>query len=93
MARPRPDKWPQATIAPKQPASGKKRRRMLKAAVWRLARIIHAKPSSLLAMEINATEELVDRKCPPKQGYQACQRGDAMRLVAKIARLRPLKPL
>jgi hypothetical protein len=50
--------------------------------------MIHAKPASLLTMEISATEELVERKCPPKQGFQGGQRGDAMRLVAKIARLR-----
>ncbi|HWE04526.1 MAG TPA: hypothetical protein VG326_19125 [Tepidisphaeraceae bacterium] len=61
---------------------------MLKAAAWRLARIIHAKPAALLAMEIPALHELIEKKCPRKNVDKGSQRGDAMRLVAKVQRLR-----
>ncbi len=76
------------TVPPKQPASGKKRRSMLKAAAWRLAKIVHAKPASLVAMEIAALEDLIELKCPQKHRFEASQRGDAMRLANKITRLR-----
>jgi hypothetical protein len=61
---------------------------MLKAAAWRLAKIVHAKPSSLVTMEIAALEDLIIEKCPQKHRFDGCQRGDALRLAAKITRLR-----
>src|SRR5690349_15927523 len=37
-----------ARIAPIQPASGKQRRRMVKAAAWRLAQLLHVRPADVL---------------------------------------------
>jgi len=61
---------------------------MLKAAAWRLAKIVYARPAALLAMEIAALEELIEQKCPRKSRSETCQRGPAMRLLEKIVRLR-----
>jgi hypothetical protein len=73
-----------ATFEPKQPATAKQRRRMLKATAWRLARIIHSAPR---AMNISALEDLIEQKCLPKQPHEESQRGEAMRLAAKLERL------
>ena len=75
-----------ARIPPKQPVSAKQRRRMLKAAAWRLAKIIYARPAALLALDLLALEDLVDREC--RQRLSLGDWGDAVRLAAKIARLR-----
>jgi hypothetical protein len=85
--RPRGPKGP-AILAPKEPASGKQHRRMLRAAAWRLARIIHARPAALLGMEIPALQELFEQKCPKKVRHLGWQHGPAMRLLEKIDRLR-----
>jgi hypothetical protein len=72
---------------PKQPLVGKERRRMLKATAWRLARIIHSAPAALLTMNLPAMKDMIQQKCPPKK-TTGSQRGDAMRLAAKLERLR-----
>jgi hypothetical protein len=77
-----------ATFEPKQPATGNQRRRMLKATAWRLARIIHSKPAELRAMNISAMEDLIEQKCLRKEPHEESQRGQAMRLAAKLERLR-----
>jgi hypothetical protein len=77
-----------AVFEAKKPASGKQRRRMLKAAAWRMAKVIHAKPASLLAMKVATLEDLIEQKCPPRKLHQRSGRGEMMRLLAKIARLR-----
>lgn len=86
-ARPRSFKKP-AVIPFKEPGSGKQRRRILKAAAWRLARLVHAKPASLMAMEPPALRDLIEQKCKRGQAYEWCPRGDALRLATKIIRLR-----
>ena len=60
---------------------------MLKAAAWRLAKHLHTKPSLLVAADLDTLEQLVDQKCEGK--VYGSNRGDALRLVEKIARLRP----
>ncbi|HZK79668.1 MAG TPA: hypothetical protein VFC46_01340 [Humisphaera sp.] len=87
QTRPRRLKGP-ATFPPKQPASGKKRRRMLKAAAWRLALIIRVKPATLLDMQFSTMEELIEQECPQWPGQRGCRYGDAIRLAMKISRLR-----
>ena len=87
QARPRRPKGP-AKFPPKQPGSGKKRRRMQKAAAWRLAKIVRVKPATLLEMEFSSMEELIEQKCPQLHGQRGCRYGDAMRLAIKIRRLR-----
>jgi hypothetical protein len=77
-----------AAAKPKTPVVGKERRRMLKAAAWRLARIVHSAPAALLTMELAAMKDLIQQKCPPKK-TRGSQRGDALRLAAKLERLRP----
>jgi hypothetical protein len=77
-----------ATFAPKQPATGKERRRMLKAAAWRLSKIIHAAPAALLKMELSLIEDLIEQKCPQKKFSRGGQWGESMRLAAKLERLR-----
>jgi hypothetical protein len=61
---------------------------MRKAAAWRLARIVHSKPAALLALDLPAIEALIEQKCPPKKLSPGGQWGEAMRLAAKIERLR-----
>jgi hypothetical protein len=61
---------------------------MLKATAWRLARIIHSAPAALLKMDISSLEDLIEQKCAPKKLHEESQRGEAMRLAAKIERLR-----
>jgi hypothetical protein len=90
--RPEPDARPRVRKPPmiipsKDPASGKERRRMLKAAAWRLARIVHSKPAALVAMGLPDLLELIDKKCGRVHTYGG-DRGDALRLTAKIKRLR-----
>ncbi len=77
-----------AVLPPKKPATSKQRRRMLKAAAWRLAKIVHAKPAALLAMKMATLEDLVEQKWPPGKLHRGGRRGEAMRLAAKIERLR-----
>jgi hypothetical protein len=77
-----------ALISPKEPASGKQRRRMLRAAAWRLSKIVYARPAALLAMESEKLEELIELKCPRKLRSEGCQRGPALRLLEKVVRLR-----
>jgi hypothetical protein len=60
---------------------------MLKAAAWRLAQIIHVAPAALLRMSRPTTEELIAKKCPPGKPLQGGNRGNAMRLAAKLERL------
>lgn len=86
--KPRPRHAGPKSILPSQPASPKQRRRMLKAAAWRLAKIVHAKPVLLLTMEIPALYDLVEEKCPRKKAFEASELGNAMRLADKIKRLR-----
>jgi hypothetical protein len=76
-----------AAFKPKDPSVGKERRRMLKATAWRLSRIIHSAPAALMAMELAAMKDMIQQKCPPKKTHGS-QRGDAMRLAAKLERLR-----
>jgi hypothetical protein len=83
---PRPAGAP--VIEPKRPKVGKERRRMLKAAAWRLARLVHSAPASLLKMDHAAIEDLIELKCPPSKVRPGSPRGDAMRLAAKLERLR-----
>ena len=85
--RPQRPKGP-AILAPKEPASGKKRRRMLKAAAWRLARIVRASPASLMTMEIGQIEDLIETSCPVPVRHGGSEVGEALRLAAKIERLR-----
>ena len=72
-----------ARIDPRKPMSGKERRRMLKAAAWRLARIIHVRPAEVilkLAAEPKLEALLGGRGIIER-------RGEAARLAAKIRRL------
>ena len=62
---------------------------MLKAAAWRLAKIIHQRPADVLNALAGgkALEDAFPGRAPAER------QGDAARLVAKIARLRvPAKP-
>jgi hypothetical protein len=61
---------------------------MLKAAAWRLAKIIHSAPAALRAMNISALEDLIEQTCPATKPHEESQRGEAMRLAAKLERLR-----
>ena len=83
--RVRKPKGPSQIVA-KKPASGKQRRRMLKAAAWRLAKQLHAKPSDIMASGVETLEQLIDARCE-KRVYGS-NRGDAFRLMEKILRLR-----
>jgi hypothetical protein len=84
-ARPKRPAQP-AVIKPLEPASGKQRRQMLKAAAWRLAAVLRVRPSAVLAAEPAALPTLI-RQAMARVDVRA-SRGDAMRLVAKIVRLR-----
>lgn len=63
---------------------------MLKAVAWRLARLVHAKPSSLIAASEEKLEELMDRAFPPPapKTPRISGRGEAARLAIKLMRLR-----
>jgi len=61
---------------------------MLKAAAWRLAKFIHVAPAALLEMDRPTMEDLIEQKCPPGKPLHAGDRGNAMRLAAKLERLR-----
>ena len=72
-----------ARIEPRQPTSGKDRRRMAKAAAWRLAKIIHARPAEVL--KVTAGQPKLDLAFPGRVAIE--RRGEAARLAAKIWRL------
>jgi hypothetical protein len=61
---------------------------MLKATAWRLARIIHSAPAALRAMELSVIEDLIEQKCLRNEPHEESQRGESMRLAAKLDRLR-----
>jgi len=77
------------TIAPKLPATGKQRRRMLKAAAWRLAALLRMRPSAVLAPDAVGLEKLVEQASSRVELRGRI--GDASRLAAKIVRLRTRK--
>ena len=81
-ARPMHSQAP-ATFEPLEPASGKQRRRMLKAAAWRLARILHLRPAD--ALKGLSQEPKIDAAFPDRIITE--RRGEAARLAAKIWRL------
>jgi len=92
-ARPAPPPRPNppagaAAFEPKQPAEDKQRRRMLKATAWRLSKIVQSAPAALRAMDLSALEDLIEQKCPANKPSEESQRGEAMRLAAKLERLR-----
>ena len=66
---------------------------MLKAVAWRLARLVHAKPSTLVAAAEPALHDLLERAFPPPgpKAPRISGRGDAARLAAKLLRLRKQK--
>ena len=72
-----------ARIEPRQPASGKQRRRMMKAAAWRLAKIIHVRPAD--AIKTLAAQPKLELAFPGRA--LAERRGEAARLAVKIWRL------
>ena len=78
-----------AVFDPVKPVSGKQRRRMLKAAAWRLARLVHAKPATLMVAEEVKLQELLERAFPPPgpKAPRIAGRGNAERLAAKLLRL------
>ena len=86
---PRPSSGPKrppgpATFLPKQPASAKQRRAMIKAAAWRLARLLRVRPAELVAEnDLAARYQLAFPKPVRGDGH-----GQAARLIAKIMRLR-----
>jgi hypothetical protein len=77
-----------AIFAPKEPASGKQRRSMIKAAAWRLARLLACERSKLSVMEDVAMHDLIKERYSARK-RSGGERGDATRLVNKIQRLRP----
>ena len=81
-----------AIIEPTEPTSGKDRRRMLKAVVWRLSRLVHAKPQTLLTATEVILRDLLERAFPPPgpRAPRISGRGDAARLAAKLLRLRKI---
>ena len=81
-AKPRRPAGP-ARIEPRQPVSGKQRRQMLKAASWRLAKIIHVRPADV--MKTIAAQRKLDLAFPNVALVE--RRGEAARLAAKIWRL------
>lgn len=72
-----------ARIEPRKPVSGKDRRRMMKAAAWRLAQLMHVRPSDVIktVLENPRPEQLLAVQTVREN------RGEAFRLVAKIRRL------
>ncbi|HZL35169.1 MAG TPA: hypothetical protein VFC78_07660 [Tepidisphaeraceae bacterium] len=77
-----------ARFKPIEPASGKQRRRMAKAAAWRLGRLLHVRPAEVLASR--DLQPMIESALPRlvKDGG----RGQAARLAAKISRLRERAP-
>jgi hypothetical protein len=70
----------------KTPASGKECRKMIKAAAWRISKTLH-----LLAAAVIASPDpirLVLSALPPRHK----ERGDMIRLAAKLVRLKNWKP-
>jgi len=63
---------------------------MIKAVAWRLARLVHAKPSTLVAAPDAKLLELIDRAFPPPAPKvpRISGRGEAERLRLKLLRLR-----
>ncbi len=91
QGRPAPARRPRnpgpSTVPPFEPKSGKQRRRMLKSAVWRLAKLAHVAPAALLKTEdLQSIIEKVDANSD-----STSEVGDAARLVAKIERLRGIE--
>jgi hypothetical protein len=87
-ASPKPRKPPgPAIFAPNEPETGKQRRRVLKAAAWRLARLLACRPSKLLVTEETALQDLIKERYGG-QKRQGSERGDAKRLANKMMRLR-----
>ena len=81
-AKPRRPAGP-ARIEPRQPVSGKQRRQMLKAASWRLAKIIHVRPAEVV--KALSVQRRLDVAFP--NVAIAERRGEAARLATKIWRL------
>ena len=77
-AAPKRRKPPAPPIAPKVPTSGKQRKRMLKAAAWRLAKLAHVLPSIVLTTQ--SLDPILDNASQDP--------GEARRLAKKIKRLR-----
>jgi hypothetical protein len=73
-----------ARVEPSIPASGKQRRRMAKATAWRLATLIHMRPSDLLN-NADLPAVLEKARAHPSEGANP---GEAARLAAKLLRLR-----
>jgi hypothetical protein len=73
-------------LAPKQPASGKERRRMLKVAVWRLAGLAHTQSRKVLVATPEELDELINRA--GGSNSPRCAVREARHLVNKIIRLR-----
>jgi hypothetical protein len=63
---------------------------MIKAVAWRLSRLLHAKPATLMTAAETALQELLERAFPPPtpKAPRIAGRGDAARLAAKLLRLR-----
>jgi hypothetical protein len=79
---------PSARIAPLQPKSGKERRRMIKASAWRLARLVQARATDVVAKL--AVEPSLERAFPDRVRPES--RGEAKHLASKIARLLKATP-
>jgi hypothetical protein len=77
-AAPKRRKTPAPPIPPKVPTTGKQRKRMLKAAAWRLAKLAHVLPRMVL------TSPTLD----PILDNASQDPGEARRLAKKIKRLR-----
>ena len=60
---------------------------MLKAAAWRLSRLLRAKPSTIVTANTQLLEDMLV-KAFPRVGHRGSGRGPAARLVAKVLRLR-----
>jgi hypothetical protein len=81
-AKPRRPAGP-ARIEPRQPTGSKDRRRMLKAAAWRLAKIIHVRPAEVL--KALAMQPKLDAAFPNRASDERW--GEAARLAVKVWRL------
>ena len=82
-AAPKRRKTPGPPIPPKVPTTGKQRKRMLKAAAWRLAKLAHVLPSIVLSSA--SLDPILDNASQDP--------GEARRLAKKIKRLRsPIQP-
>jgi hypothetical protein len=71
-----------APLHPKVPSSHAERRRMLKATLYRLSRLVRIPASRLKVMPLEEVAALVDRV------PQHDQPGEARRLAAKLVRLK-----